>query len=61
MQINKLSSSLTRERAEVAELSEVAELMGMPVPRSRAASRPSSPGRSLKSPYKAPSRPTSAR
>ena len=60
-QINKLSSSLSRERAEAAELGELAEMMGLPTPRSRAASRPGSPGRAFRSPYKSPSRPASAR
>jgi len=61
VQINKLSSSLSRERAEAAELSDLAEMMGLPSPRSRAVSRPGSPGRALRSSYKSPSRPVSAK
>ena len=66
--MNKLSSSLSRERAEAAELSEVADMMGTASPRnralsprSRAGSRPDSPGRAFRSPCRPPSRPTSAR
>ncbi|KAA6428897.1 MAG: hypothetical protein FRX49_01007 [Trebouxia sp. A1-2] len=61
VQINKLSASLSRERAEAAELSDLAEIMGLPSPRSRAVSRPGSPGRALRSPYKSPSRPNTAK
>ncbi|KAL3142322.1 hypothetical protein ABBQ38_002663 [Trebouxia sp. C0009 RCD-2024] len=65
VQISKLSSSLSRERAEAAELSEIAEFVGMPSSRRRAGasgSRAGSrPGSAFRSPCRPQSRPTSAR